>query len=195
MKPPTEVTILLSRMRAGDAEAGDELMPEIYAILRKIAVGALNRFDRRSTLQPTALVNEAYIKVFGSRAQPFDDRAHFLSVAAIAMRQVLVDHARQRKTKKRGEDAQATPLDEVLLSFEETSTDVLDLNDALLRFDSISPQGARIVELHFFGGLTNEEVASVLGVSSRTVERQWRAARAWLYAALVDHADIDELGP
>jgi len=185
MKSPTEVTLLLSRMRAGDAVAGEELMPEIYGVLRQIAVGALNRFDRRSSLQPTALVNEAFLKVFGALDQSFDDRSHFLSVAAIAMRQVLVDHARRRNSKKRGEGASSMPLDEVLLSFEETSTNVLDLHDALERFTTISPQGARVVEMRFFGGLTNDEIAKVLGTSTRTVEREWRAARAWLYASLV----------
>lgn len=182
-------------MRSGDLCAQDEFMPQVYGVLRQIAVGAIQRFGGRSTLQPTALVHEAFLKMFGGAASDYEDRGHFLGVAAMAMRQLLVDHARAREARKRGGDLIRGELDDVLAAFEETGTAVLDLNAALDRLAIASPQGARVVEMRFFGGLSNEDVARVLGISSRTVEREWRTARAWLYAALVDHATDDELRP
>ncbi len=195
MKNATDVTTLLSRIRAGDQGAQDEFMPQVYGVLREIAVGAIQRYGRRETLQPTALVHEAFLKMFSGTAADYSDRKHFLGVAAMAMRQLLVDHARAREAQKRGGGAVRGALDDVLVAFEETGTCVLDLHAALDRLAKVSPQGARVIEMRFFGGLNNDEVADVMGVSSRTVEREWRAARAWLYAALIDHATDDELRP
>lgn len=195
MEPNKEMRTLLQRMRAGDLRAQDEFMPQVYDVLRQIAVGAIQRFGGRSTLQPTALVHEAFLKMFSGAPSEFEDRGHFLSVAAMAMRQLLVDHARARETRKRGGDAIHGELDDVVAAFEETGTAVLDLNAALDRLAVASPQAARVVEMRFFGGLSNDEVAEALGTSSRTVEREWRAARAWLYAALLHHATDDELQP
>jgi RNA polymerase sigma-70 factor (ECF subfamily) len=185
MQDAQDVTRLLQRIRAGDAEAGDELLPKVYSMLRAIAAGAIYRYDGKATLQPTALVNEAYLKLFGSSKITFADREHFLSVAANAMRNLLVDHARARAAQKRGGGKSPEAVDELLISFEERSTDVLELNDALERLSAFAPKAAKAVELRFFGGLTNEEAAHVLECSSRTVEREWRTARAWLYQELV----------
>lgn len=181
---PAEFTRLLRRARAGDDRARDDLLPRVYASLRVIADGAMRRFDAGSTLQPTALVHEAYIKLFGGELPEFADRDHFLAVSANAMRNLLVDRARARKAQKRGGDSTRDPVDVLLLGFEERSTDVLDLHTALEELAAFAPEAARVVEMRFFGGSTAEETARVLGVSTRTVEREWRSARAWLYTRL-----------
>jgi len=181
---PAEFTRLLRRARAGDDRARDDLLPRVYASLRVIADGAMRRFDAGSTLQPTALVHEAYIKLFGGAVPEFADRDHFLAVSANAMRNLLVDRARARKAQKRGGDSARDPVDVLLLGFEERSTDVLDLHTALEELATFSPEAAKVVEMRFFTGSTAEETARVLGVSTRTVERQWRSARAWLFTRL-----------
>jgi RNA polymerase sigma factor (TIGR02999 family) len=188
MESPAELTQLLRRARAGDEGARNDLLPRVYASLRAIADGALERWDARSTLQPTALVHEAYLKLFGGELPAFADREHFLAVSANAMRNVLVDRARAKRREKRGGDARREPLDALLLSFEARSTDVLDLHEALEELAGFAPDAARMVELRFFGGLSNEESARVLNVSERTVEREWRGARAWLYTRLCESA-------
>lgn len=179
-----DLTRLLRRARAGDADAREDLLPRVYASLRAIADGALRRFDAGTTLQPTALVHEAYLKLFGGELPEFVDRDHFLAVSANAMRNLLVDRARARRAQKRGGDARREPEDVLLLGFEERSTDVLDLHAALEELSTFAPDAARVVELRFFGGSTAEEAARILGVSTRTVEREWRSARAWLYRRL-----------
>lgn len=181
---PTDFTRLLRRARTGDERARDDLLPRVYASLRAIADGAMRRFDAGSTLQPTALVHEAYLKLFGGEVPEFADRGHFLAVSANAMRNLLVDRARARQAQKRGGDMQRDPIDVLLLGFEERSTDVLDLHAALEELAVFAPDAARVVEMRFFGGSTAEETARVLGVSTRTVEREWRGARAWLFTRL-----------
>jgi len=181
---PAEFTRLLRRARAGDDRARDDLLPRVYASLRVIADGAMRRFDAGSTLQPTALVHEAYLKLFGGELPEFADRDHFLAVSANAMRNLLVDRARARKAQKRGGDSARDPVDVLLLGFEERSTDVLDLHTALEELAAFAPEAAKVVEMRFFGGSTAEETARVLGVSTRTVEREWRSARAWLFTRL-----------
>jgi len=181
---PAEFTRLLRRARAGDDRARDDLLPRVYASLRAIADGAMRRFDAGSTLQPTALVHEAYIKLFAGELPEFADRDHFLAVSANAMRNLLVDRARARKAQKRGGDHARDPIDVLLIGFEERSTDVLDLHAALEELAGFAPDAARVVEMRFFGGSTAEETARVLSVSTRTVEREWRSARAWLYTRL-----------
>jgi RNA polymerase sigma factor (TIGR02999 family) len=160
------------------------LLPRVYASLRAIADGAMQRWDSGTTLQPTALVHEAYLKLFTGQLPEFADRDHFLAVSANAMRNLLVDRARARKAQKRGGNAAREPIDVLLLGFEERSTDVLDLHAALEELAVFAPQAARIVELRFFGGSSAEETARLLGVSTRTVEREWRSARAWLFTRL-----------
>lgn len=181
---PAEFTRLLRRARAGDESARDDLLPRVYASLRSIADGAMRRWDSGSTLQPTALVHEAYLKLFAGELPEFADRDHFLAVSANAMRNLLVDRARARKAQKRGGDLRREAVDVLLIGFEERSADVLDLHSALDELAEFAPEAARIVELRFFGGSTAEEAARVLGVSTRSVEREWRTARAWLYTRL-----------
>lgn len=181
---PAEFTRLLRQARAGDDRARNDLLPRVYASLRAIADGAMQRWDSGTTLQPTALVHEAYLKLFAGQLPEFADRDHFLAVSANAMRNLLVDRARARKAQKRGGNAAREPVDVLLLGFEERSTDVLDLHAALEELTEFAPQAARIVELRFFGGSSAEEAARLLGVSTRTVEREWRSARAWLFTRL-----------
>jgi RNA polymerase sigma factor (TIGR02999 family) len=189
---PAELTRLLRLARSGDCRARDDLLPRVYATLRVIADGAMRRWDSGSTLQPTALVHEAYLKLFGGEFPEFADRDHFLAVSANAMRNLLVDRARARRSQKRGGDSEREPIDVLLLGFEERSTDVLDLHAALEELGAFAPEAARIVEMRFFGGSTAEEAARVLGVSTRTVEREWRTARAWLFTRL-GGADADRV--
>jgi RNA polymerase sigma factor (TIGR02999 family) len=194
MSDPREWTLLLRRVQAGDEGARAELLPQVYALLRAIAAGAVERYDARSTLQPTALVHEAYLRLFGGPTATFADREHFLSVAASAMRNILVDHARARSASKRGGRSTHEPLDELLVSFEEHAVDLIDLHAALERLAEFAPLAASAVELRFFGGLTSEEAARVLGSSTRTLEREWRTARAWLYRALAGDDEREALG-
>jgi RNA polymerase sigma factor (TIGR02999 family) len=173
-------------MSKGEDGAASELLPLVYAELHDLASRYMA--DRRpgDTLQPTALVHEAYLKLVpAADGAQWRDHEHFLAVAATAMRSVLVDHARRRRAQKRGEGARPLPLDEaLLLAFEERATDLLALEDALGRLAVESARASRVVELRFYGGLTAEETARVLGVTPRTVERDWHAARAWLHKAL-----------
>ncbi len=179
----SKITRLLGRLREGDARAGEELAPLVYAQLHTIAERAMTPGRPDHTLQPTALVNEAWIRVFrGGRT--FEGRTHFLSIAAKAMRSVLVDHARRRGAQKRTEGRKRLPLENVVLSFEERAIDLVNLEEALEELAAMDPPLAELVELHFYGGLTHEEVARLQGRSLRTIERSWRTARAWLLKRL-----------
>ena len=178
---PGQATRLLEKMQAGDPSAADELIPLLYGELRKVAEHCMDRQAADHTLQPTALVNEVWVRIASSKAPPrWENRAHFLRAAARTMRHVLVDHARAKRTAKRGEGHERVPLDHVLESFSESSIDVVDLNDALEELSAVDPELAKIVELRFFAGITVEEVASVLDVSERTVHRGWKVAQVWL---------------
>ncbi len=177
---PTHATRLLSRLSEGDPSAGDELMPLLYEELRQVAERCMGRQAAEHTLQPTALVHEAWMRLSAAGGAAVRDRVHFVRLAARTMRHVLVDHARAKATRKRGAAAQRVPLDGVLASFEERSLDVVALSEALEGLAAKDPELARIVELRFFAGLTVEQVAEVLGVSERTVHRAWRVARLWL---------------
>jgi RNA polymerase sigma-70 factor, ECF subfamily len=182
---PAQMTLLLQRLTQGDAGAGQTLVPVVTGELRAIAAGLLRRERADHTLQPTALVNEAWMRLVGSPGEAGPEgRRHFFALAAKVMRQVLVDHARRRASEKRGGGQSALPLDEVLASVEVEGLDVLDLNGALEDLAALDERQARVVELRFFGGLEAEETAEVLGVSLSTVEREWRAARAWLWQRL-----------
>jgi RNA polymerase sigma factor (TIGR02999 family) len=177
---PQGVTVLLERWGGGDEGALEELLPLVYAELRRLAGAYLRREREGHTLQPTALVNEAYLKLVDQRDARWQNRAHFFGVAAQLMRRILVDHARTRKAEKRGGSRFAVTLghaDEVSASPE---TDLLAVHEALERLAALDPQQARVVELRFFGGLSIEEAAEVLGVGHATVEREWKMARAWL---------------
>ena len=175
-----DATRLLARVNAGDAAAADELLPVVYAQLRALAGSYFRNQAANNTLQPTALVHEAYLKLINVADRNWSDRVHFCAVAATAMRQILQDRARRRRTAKRGGDARRVPLSQVETPSGGSPIDLVALDDALERLKSLDARQARIVELRFFGGLTTEEVASVLHVSTRTVEQDWRRVRAWL---------------
>ncbi len=185
MKPPAHVvTRLLTEASHGRREAWNQLVPLVYQELRKLADVEMRRERAGHTLQPTALVSEAYLRLVEQNEAGFNNRTHFFGAAARVMRRILVDHARSRLAAKRGGDAVRRHLDESLISFEDRSTDVLALDEALLRLAQLDTQQARIVELRFFGGLTVEETAQVLCTSPSSVERGWRIARAWLLRAI-----------
>ena len=180
---PGPVTQLLSRVSAGDNDAVDRLFPLVYQQLRSAAEAVLRSERPGHTLQPTALVHEAYLKLVGGGAIPAKDRSHFLSIAARAMRQILVDHARRRGARKRGQGETPLPLDFPIaddgrgLAFDE----LIALDDALDHLSENSPRLRSVVELRFFAGLNEEQIAETLGVTTRTVQRDWVRARAWLY--------------
>jgi RNA polymerase sigma factor (TIGR02999 family) len=184
MSSPAEVTQLLQQWTEGRSDALDRLLPEVYAELKRLAGGYLRRERPDHTLQPTALVHEAFVKLVDQRAVRWQNRAHFFGIAARVMRRILVDHARAHRAGKRGAGAQRLPLDEALAVAAERHVDLLALDEALTRLAAIDPQQSRIVELRFFGGLTMEETAEVLGISPATVGRDWVVAKAWLHATL-----------
>ncbi|MCB9852599.1 MAG: RNA polymerase subunit sigma-70 [Phycisphaerales bacterium] len=179
-----DITGLLARAGAGDARAADELLPLVYGKLRALAAELMKQERSDHTLQPTALVHEAYLKLVDQTQARWEDRAHFFSVAAQAIRRVLVDHARSRARAKRGGKWSRLQFDGGMVATYDRTIDVLALDDALSRPAEQDAQRARVVELRFFGGLKCEEAAAVLQTSPRSVERQWRYARAWLYREL-----------
>lgn len=182
-----EVTKLLALASNGNVEALNRLVPLVYGELRRIARAQLRSERPDHTLSTTALVHEAYLRLVDQSRVQWRDRAHFYGVAATAMRRILVNHAQARRAQKRGGGAVAVPLDESLPALEETqAAELLALNEALERLEEFNPRGARVVEYRFFAGLTHEEVAEVLGVSTITARRAWSAARAWLRRELSD---------
>ncbi|MDX6497220.1 MAG: hypothetical protein QOG23_480 [Blastocatellia bacterium] len=177
---PEGVTQLLERWSQGDEEALDQLMPLVYDELHRLAGAYLRRERGEHTLQPTALVNEAYLKLVRQRNIQWQNRAQFFGVAAQLMRRILVDHARANYADKRGGDRVNVSLKNIGAFGTQPTTDVLALHDVLNRLAEIDPDQSRIVELRFFGGLTIEETAEVMQVSHSTVEREWKIAKAWL---------------
>lgn len=175
-----DVTQLLSEYRAGDEDAIAQLLPLVYDELRARANAYLRAERRDHTLQPTALVHEAYLRLVRQDQQSWENRRHFLALSAIAMRRILIHHAEKHSALKRGGGRRRVTLFEAESPFEEQADDLLALDEALRRLSAVDPQKARIVELRFFAGLTTEEIAATLDVSTRTVERAWRFARAWL---------------
>jgi RNA polymerase sigma factor (TIGR02999 family) len=179
-----ELTGLLTAIRDGDPEAASRLMPLVYDELHAMAHRRLLRFRPGQTLNTTALVHEAYLKLVAPARADWQDRAHFLAIAATAMRYIVVDYARRRSAEKRGGGLHHTSLEVAKLGIENRAVEMLALDQALERLDRVSERLARVVEMLFFGGLTEEEAAEVLGVSARTVRRDWRKARAFLSRAL-----------
>jgi RNA polymerase sigma-70 factor, ECF subfamily len=174
------VTTLLLNWRRGNREAGKELLARMQPELRRIAANYMRRERVGHTLQPTALVNDLFLRLMGGATIEWQDRAHFLAVASQQLRRILVDHARQRQSEKRGGGLQATTLREasaVVRPFEEN---LLDLHDALDGLSALDPRAARVIELRYFGGLTEIEAAEVLEISITTLKRDWDAGRAWL---------------
>ena len=180
----TPITALLRAWSAGDAEAGEAVMPLIYRELRQIAEAYSRRERRGHTLQATAIVHEAYIRLIEQSGVEWQSRAHFIGTVAHMMRQILVDHARHRGAAKRGGRARHVTLAEVDALALERAPDLLRLDQALDDLAKLDERKAAIVELKFFGGLTTAEIADFLGVSVNTVARHWRRAKAWLYGQL-----------
>lgn len=175
-----QVTELLVRWRKGDREALDKLVPLVYEELRRIAQHFLQRERPDHTLQSTALVHEAYVRMVGQNLPEWESRAHFFGIAAQLMRQILVDHARARQASKRGGGAFKLTLDESTALPEQKDLDLIALDDALKSLQQLDEQQSRIVELRYFAGLTIEDTSAVLGISPATVKRDWATARAWL---------------
>jgi len=179
-----EVTLLLREMAKGNPDAPAQLFPLIYAELRRRAANYMRRERKDHTLQPTALVHEAYLRLVNEHLVNWQSRLHFFAVAAQVMRRILIDHARRRLRSKRGGERRRVSADDVFLFSEEQSIEVLAVHEALLRLAKLDVRQSRVVELRYFGGLSVEEVAAVLGVSPKTVKRDWTHAKAWLFGEL-----------
>lgn len=184
MDTQSEISALLREMRSGGADAMERLVPLVYEDLRRIAHRQLGAERAGHTVSTTALVHEAYLRLADRRDPEWNDRAHFFWAAAQAMRHVLVDYARQHRAAKRGGTRQQVPLDDSMLVVEERADLLLGVDEALTRLAALDARLSRVVECRFFGGLTEEETAAVLGVTSRTVRRDWVKARGWLYQEL-----------
>jgi RNA polymerase sigma factor (TIGR02999 family) len=179
-----DVTTLLEEARSGNEEALHRLVPLVYEELRRIASKNLRSAGPGQTMSTTDLVHESFLKLIGSRNLSWQNRLHFFSIAATSMRQILVDHARARHAGKRGGGSVRVALEEGFPTDDQSLDDIAELDEALCALESTDARSARIVELRFFGGLTNEEIAELLNVSARTVIRDWEFARAWLYRFL-----------
>lgn len=175
-----EVTSLLAAWGKGDQNALNELMPLVYNELHRIARRAWSRQEQGNTLQPTALINEAFLKLAGAENASFQNRSHFLAVACTAMRQILVNHAKSRHTGKRGSGEIPISIDDVRLAVNQEAAEVVALHEALTRLQELDPRKSQVVEMRYFGGLSIEETAEALGISVITVNRDWRLARTWL---------------
>jgi RNA polymerase sigma factor (TIGR02999 family) len=186
MTGPGEVTTLLSAWRAGDEDAFERLISIVYADLRRIASRYMRSENEGHTLQATALVHEAYLRLTTERERTWENRAHFFGVAAQIMRNLLVDHARRAMAAKRGGGADAFPLESAAELSGVAPGDLLALDKALQRLAEVDPRASRIVELRYFVGLTIEEIAQVIETSPRTVKREWATAKMWLRAELRD---------
>jgi RNA polymerase sigma-70 factor (ECF subfamily) len=182
---PGEVTVLLQQIRAGDSQATDKLIPFVVDELRRLARLQLRDERPGHTLQPTALVNEAYLRLVGDQSRDWQNRAHFIGVSVSVMRRILIDHARRKRALKRGAEVQSLSeaKDYAGLSFQQAD-ELVALNVALDRLEEMSSRQRQVVELRFFGGLSTEEAAEVLHVSPITIKRDWVAARAWLKTQL-----------
>lgn len=191
---PGEITQVLHRWSQGDRAAGDELMNQVYAQLRRIAQARLSGERAGHTLQPTALVHEAYLKILQGETVSWQDRAHFIAVTARAMRQIIIDSGRRRRAAKRQTPESPTLLLQAM-NESDTTVDLMALDQALTRLEQLDEGQARIVELKYFGGLTTEEIATVMDLSPATVNRYWRAARSWLFLELRDPELPDQESP
>jgi len=178
----SDLTVILNRVEQGDPQAAEELLPLVYEELRKLAAAKMANESAGHTLQPTALVHEAWLRLAGNDAQvQFANRAHFFAAAAEAMRRILVERARRRSAEKRGGDWQRVDLDKVDIAADADDDTLLLVNEALEKLAHEDASAAEIAKLRFFGGLTLEEAGQVLGVTDRTAKRYWAYARAWLY--------------
>ena len=182
--PPHEITQLLAEWSDGNQGALDKLYPLVYKELRRLAHGYLRRERKGHTLQTTALINEAYLRLVDQKHVHWANRSHFFGISAQIMRRILIDHARRYAYSKRGGGAQRISLDETAVVAKERARELLLLDEALNSLAKIDPRRSHVVELRYFGGLSNEEIAGVLKISENTVTRDWNMARAWLYQEL-----------
>ena len=182
---PSEITQMLIELTDGNQEVVNQILPHIYDELKRLSSSYLRRERADHTLQPTALVHEAYMKLVDQKRVQWQNRAHFFGIAAQVMRRILMDHARKHQADKRGGDAEKLPIEEeILVVSHDKSAELIALDDALQTLAAMDEQKAKIVELRYFGGLSIEETAEVMGVSVPTINRQWRMAKAWLYSQL-----------
>jgi RNA polymerase sigma-70 factor, ECF subfamily len=184
MEGSGQITRLLRELGTGNKSAESALMEAVYPELRRMAARYMSHERAGHTLQATALVNEAYLELVGQAGTDFKNRSHFYAVAAQAMRRILVDYAREKKALKRDGDRQRVELTDALAVSRDHLDQILQIDEALINLASWDPRQARVVELRFFGGLSVEETAEVLGITARTVKRDWSVARAWLYGQL-----------
>ena len=182
--PPHEITQLLAEWSEGNQAALDQLYPLVYNELRRLAHGYLRRERKGHTLQTTALINEAYLRLVDQKHVHWANRSHFFGISAQIMRRILIDHARRYDYAKRGGGAQRISLDEAAIVAKQRGQALLMLDEALKSLAKIDPRRSQVVELRYFGGLNNEEIAGVLKISENTVMRDWNMARAWLYQEL-----------
>jgi len=178
---PADLTQVINRMDRQDRGAISALLPAVYADLRRLADSFFSRERQDHTLQPTALVHEAYVHLMNRAGGQYESRIHFFRAAAVTMRHILLQHARDRKRLKRGGDAQRIPLTDDVAAIEEGDIDFIALDEALIRLGELDSRQAQLVELRFFAGLTVAETAELLGVSRRTAEEEWTLAKAWLW--------------
>ena len=187
---PQEISQLLEQSSNGNKAALDALMPMVYEELRRLARHYMRRERAGQTLQTTALVNEAYVRLVGYKMD-WQSRAHFIAIAAQAMRRILIERARKHRSVKRGGDAQKVSLDDTATVSPQRVEEMLAVENALTRLEELDPRRGRIVELRFYGGLNVDETAHVLGISSPTVKREWRAAKAWLHRSITEGTEVD----
>jgi RNA polymerase sigma-70 factor (ECF subfamily) len=179
-----EITRLLAQWREGNQSALDELYPLVYDELHRLARRYMSRERKGHTLQTTALINEAYVRLIDQKNVPWANRSHFFAISAQIMRRILIDHARRNAYAKRGGGAQQVSLEEAATVVPNQSEEMLRLDEALKSLAEMDPRRSQVVELRYFGGLNNEEIAGVLHISENTVTRDWNMARAWLYQQL-----------
>jgi RNA polymerase sigma-70 factor, ECF subfamily len=182
-----DLTLLLNRMRQGDRDAGNEAVAIVYGELHRIASREMRREREGHLFQTTALVNEAYLRLLGSRAVEIQNRAHFFALASKQMRRILIDHARSEGAQRRGGRAVRLDLDRIALPAEGRSVNLLLLDESLKDLERIDPRAAQVVELRYFGGYTDQEAAEALGASLSTVRRDWEFARSWLFDRMRDN--------
>lgn len=178
---PPPLTALLNRMRLGDRDASEAAVEQVYSELHRIAAGQMRRERPGHTLQTTALVHEAYVRLIGAESLEIQNRGHFFAIASQQMRRILVDHARASQAQRRGGDAVPIDLSQVQLGVEPQNIDILLLDESLTELERLEPRAAQIVELRYFGGYTDKEVVEALGVALSTVRRDWEFARSWLF--------------
>ncbi|MCP4782492.1 MAG: sigma-70 family RNA polymerase sigma factor [Fuerstiella sp.] len=189
----SDVTQILSQIEQGDGSAAEQLLPLVYDELRKLAAARLAQEKPGQTLQPTALVHEAYVRLVGTdNVQKWDTRGHFFAAAAEAIRRILIDQARRKAGPKAGSDRQRVELSDVSIGVAaETAWDMLDLDEAIDQLETEDPRAAKVVKLRYFAGLQREEAAEVLGISIKTADNDWAYARGWLRARLASVTEVD----